>query len=401
MPSEPAARLPLAGIRVLDFGHTVMGPTCGLILADLGADVIKIEPAPRGDPTRTLKGFGTGYFGFFNRNKRSIALDLKTAEGQEIAHRLVRSADVLVENFAPGTMDRLGLSAETVAELNPRLVNASLKGFLKGPYDNRLALDEVVQMMAGLAYMTGPPGQPLRAGTSVVDITGGMFAVIGILAALMQRGETGKGAAVGSALFESCVFLVGQHLAYASQIDEPVPPMPARRSSWAVYELFTLKDGEQMFVGITTDAHWKRFCAALQRDDLGNDPELATNNQRVAARGRLIPIVQEVFRNLDSAGAIALCEAARIPFAPIAEPADLFDDPHLEATGGLLPTTMPNGTKTRLPRLPFQIAGHDLGIRSDPPAMGADTDALLAELGYDDTAIGALRQSGVIVTPTD
>ncbi|WP_226575971.1 CaiB/BaiF CoA transferase family protein [Acuticoccus sediminis] len=399
MAHENGAGLPLSGIRVLDFGHTVMGPTAGLILADLGADVIKIEPAPKGDPTRTLKGFGTGYFGFFNRNKRSIAVDLKSVEGQAIAHALVKSADVLVENFAPGTMDRLGLSQETVAGINPRLIYASLKGFLAGPYDKRLALDEVVQMMAGLAYMTGPPGQPLRAGASVVDVTGGMFAVIGILAALRRRDETGEASGVSSALFESCVFLVGQHLAYASQIDEPVPPMPARRSSWAVYDLFILGDGEQLFVGITTDAHWRRFCETVGRADLAADAELATNNQRVAARPRLMPLVAEIFAGLDTAEAIALCETARIPFAPIAEPADLFDDPHLEATGGLLPTTMPNGTKTKLPRLPVRIEGADLTIRADPPALGADTDAILADLGYDAPAIAALRRDGVIVDP--
>ncbi|WP_420392491.1 CaiB/BaiF CoA transferase family protein [Acuticoccus sp.] len=389
--------LPLEGVRVLDFGHTVMGPSAGLILADLGADVVKIEPAPDGEPTRRLTGFGSGYFGFLNRNKRSVAIDLKSAEGQAVAHRLVAGADVLLENFAPGTMDRLGLSRMRVAELNPRLVYTSLKGFLPGPYERRLALDEVVQMMAGLAYMTGPPGRPLRAGASVVDITGGMFAVIGILCALRTRDAGGQAASVDTALFETCVFLMGQHLAYASQTDEKVPPMPARRSAWAIYELFALADGGQLFVGITTDAHWRRFCAALGRDDLAADPSLATNNQRVEARARLVPIVADVFGALCAAEAIALCEAARIPFAPIATPEDLFEDAHLAATGGLMLTVMPDGTRTRLPRLPLAIAGVDLTLRSDPPALGADTAAVLVDAGLSADEVADLAARRVVV----
>ncbi|MEM8662781.1 MAG: CaiB/BaiF CoA-transferase family protein [Pseudomonadota bacterium] len=387
---------PLAGVRVLDFGHTVMGPTAGLILADLGADVIKVEPVGRGDPTRGLKGFGTGYFGFFNRNKRSIALDLKQPEGQAVALRLLAGADVLIENFAPGTMDRLGLGESVVRAANPALVYASLKGFLAGPYETRLALDEVVQMMAGLAYMTGPPGQPLRAGASVVDITGGLFAVVGILAALRVRDAGGAAAGVSSALFEACVFLMGQHLAYASQIDEAVPPMPARRSSWAIYDVFRLSGGEAMFVGITTDAHWQRFCAAVGRADLAADATLLTNNQRVAARDRLMPLVAGIFETLDGDAAAALCERARIPFAPIARPEDLFEDPHLAATGGLLETTMPNGTRTKLPRLPLTLDGAGFDLRHQPPLLGSATEAVLREAGYEAAQIDALVAAGVI-----
>ncbi|MFC2967039.1 CaiB/BaiF CoA transferase family protein [Acidimangrovimonas pyrenivorans] len=368
---------PLDGLTVLDFGHTVMGPCAGMILADLGAEVIKVEPAPEGEPTRRLKGFGTGYFGYFNRNKRSVALDLKTPEGLAAAEALVARADVLIENFAPGTMDRLGLGAGRAKEINPQLVYASLKGFMPGPYENRLALDEVVQMMTGLAYMTGPTGQPLRAGSSVIDIVGGMFAVIGILVALRDRDGSGRGRHVQSALFESSVFLMGQHLCYAAQSDRPLPPMPERVSAWAVYETFTLKDGRPFFLGITTDSHWRRFCEALGRDDLLADPGLATNNDRIAARPRLIPLVQEIFARLGLDEAVVLCEAARLPFAPVARPEDLFDDPHLQATGGLLPTTLPNGTRTRLPRLPLTLDGEGFDRLEDPPAAGADTAAIL------------------------
>ncbi|MBN8915470.1 MAG: CoA transferase [Rhizobiales bacterium] len=392
--------LPLAGIRVLDFGHTVMGPSCAMILADLGADVLKIEPAPGGDPTRQLQGFGMGYFGYFNRNKRSLAVDLKSDAGREIARRLIKGADVLVENFAPGTMGRLGLDAETATTLNPRLVYASLKGFLDGPYAHRLALDEVVQMMSGLAYMTGPSGRPLRAGTSVVDIAGGMFAVIAILAALREREATGEGQVVEAALFETTVFLMGQHLAYAAQTNEPIPPMPERVSAWAVYEPFTLRDGRQIFVGITTDGHWQRFCALVGWQDMLADASLATNNGRVAARGRILPCFACLFGSLTQDEAVALCEKARIPFAPIARPEDLFHDPHLAATGGLMPTRLPNGVETRLPRLPIHMGEADLSLRRDPPDVGADTADVLEALGYAPDTIAALAREGVVAMGT-
>ena len=391
-----SAAMPLAGIKVLDFGHTVMGPSCSLILADLGADVLRIEPSPEGDPTRRLKGFGTGYFGYFNRNKRSLAVDLKSAEGLDIIRRLIGEADVLVENFGPGTMERLGLDYAAAAALNPRLIYASLKGFLPGPYENRLALDEVVQMMSGLAYMTGPSGRPLRAGTSVIDITGGMFAVIGIQAALRVREATQQGQLVESALYETAVFLMGQHLCYAAQSDAPVPPMPERVSAWAVYEIFTVRDGRQIFVGITTDAHWRRFCAATGRDDLAADPSLAANGDRITARPRLLPILKALFAPMTVEEVSALCEQARIPFAAISRPEDLFSDPHLNATGFLLPTELPSGITTSLPRLPIRIGGETSTLRSHPPAIGQHSRATLAELGLDAATIQRLVERGIV-----
>jgi len=387
---------PLSGLKVLDFGHTVMGPSCGLILADLGADVIRVEPAS-GDPTRRLKGFGTGYFGFFNRNKRSIAIDLKSEAGRVVGHELVRQADILIENFAPGAMTRLGLDYATAAALNPRLIYASLKGFLKGPYDQRLALDEVVQMMSGLAYMTGPTGRPLRAGSSVVDIAGGMFAAIAILAALRERDRTGKGTLVESALYEAAVFLMGQHLSYSAQTEGKIPPMPERVSAWAVYDLFEVAGGRQVFIGITSDAHWQRFCEVTGRADLGGDAGLATNNQRIEARGRLMPVLRAMFAEITLEEAITLAETARIPFSPIAEPEDLFDDPHLAATGGLLETRLPNGVDTRLPRLPIRIGDAGFDLTRDPPATGADSGGVLREAGFDEQRIAALLADGVIV----
>lgn len=386
---------PLADVRVLDFGHTVMGPTAGLILADLGADVIRVEPAG-GDPTRKLMGFGAGYFGMYNRNKRSFAVDLKSEEGKALALQLVDSADVLVENFGPGTIDRLGFGYEALSARNPRLIFASLKGFMAGPYEQRLALDEVVQMMTGLAYMTGPSGRPLRAGTSLVDITGGMFAVIGILTALREREKTGRGTRVDAALYETAVFMMGQHLCVGARTGQPVPPMPERVSAWAIYEPFATADDRQIFVGLTSDQHWQRFCAEAGRADLANDATLATNNQRIVARPRLVPILAGLFAGLTAAEAEDLCARAKIPHAPVARPEDLLADQHLEATQGLLDTHLPDGVTARLPRLPLAMGELDTDKRLDPPALGNATASILAAWGYDTDAIADLVRRGVV-----
>jgi crotonobetainyl-CoA:carnitine CoA-transferase CaiB-like acyl-CoA transferase len=390
--------LPLSGIRVVEFAHMVMGPTCGLVLADLGAEVIKIEPVPAGDNTRRLTGSGAGFFAMFNRNKRSLALDLKSAKGREIILRLIGTADVVTENFRPGAMAGLGLDYGNLRKLNPRLIYASHKGFLAGPYEQRTALDEVAQMMGGLAYMTGLPGRPLRAGSSVIDIMGGMFGALGVMAALVQRQRTGQGQEVTSSLFESVVLLMGQHMAYLATTGKPLPPMSIRVAAWAVYDIFETADGQQIFIGVVSDTQWKQFCEAFGRPDLLADAALATNVQRVHARDRLIPIVAEVFKKFAKAELMAKCEATGLPFAPITKPEDLFDDPHLNASGGLLDITLPNGTPTKLPALPLEMAGRRLGVRRDLPRIGADARELLGDLGYAATDIERFITDGIVVT---
>ncbi|QUT08120.1 CoA transferase [Sphingobium phenoxybenzoativorans] len=376
--------LPLAGIRVVEFSHMVMGPSVGVILADLGADVVKVEPEG-GDKTRSLLGSGAGYFPMFNRNKRSICLDLKSESGLETARRLALRSDILIENFRPGTLAKLGLDYASLSADNPGLIYCSAKGFLNGPYEHRTALDEVTQMMGGLAYMTGPPGRPLRAGSSVVDITGGMFGVIGVLAALERRHRTGKGGEVKCALYETTAFLVGQHMAQKAVTGQAAQPMPVRISAWAIYDVFeTLRDGEQLFVGVVSDGQWRQFCDAFALKDLGGNPDYALNNQRVLARDVILPQVRALFRAMPRETLIAKLDRLGLPFAPIARPDELFDDPHLTASGGLMDVTLPGGEATRLPGLPIELDGQRMGLRHDIPLAGQHADAILHEIDHSD-----------------
>lgn len=387
--------LPLAGLRVVEFTHMVMGPTCGMVMADMGAEVIKVEPI-EGDRTRHLLGSGAGFFPMFNRNKKSIKINLQSPQGAEMARRLCATADVVAENFKPGSMAKYGLDYASLSVINPKLIYASLKGFLPGPYDHRTALDEVVQMMGGLAYMTGRPGDPLRAGTSVNDIMGGMFGAIGILGALIQRGITGRGQEIQSALFENNVFLVGQHMMQYAITGKAAEPMPNRISAWAVYDVFTVKNSEQIFLAAVSDPQWLTFCDALGFADLRADPRYHDNNARVSMRDVLIPELRKRLALLTATELTAIFERAGLPFAPIVKPEELFDDPHLQATGGLAEVRLTDGPRTgqtaRAALLPFTMDGQRLGVRSPPPSQGEHTDEILQALGMSETDIAKMRE---------
>ena len=398
-PHAEPRRLPLQGLRVVEFTHMVMGPTCGMVLADMGAEVIKVEPI-EGDRTRHLLGAGAGFFPMFNRNKQSIALDLRQPEGARIAQQLCASADVVAENFKPGTMVKYGLDFASLAAADPRLIYVSLKGFLPGPYENRTALDEVVQMMGGLAYMTGRPGDPLRAGTSVNDIMGGMFGAIGVLGALIERGITGLGQEVQSGLFENNVFLVGQHMLQYAITGAAAQPMPNRISPWAVYDVFTVKGGEQIFLSAVSDPQWDTLCRTMAWPDLAADPRLATNTSRVQHREVMLPLLRERFAPFTAAELAQRFEAAGLPYAPIRKPEELYGDPHLIATGGLADITLTDGARAGQTAgaalLPFTLGGERLGVRQHPPHMGEHTDALLASLGWGAAEIARLRHAKLV-----
>jgi crotonobetainyl-CoA:carnitine CoA-transferase CaiB-like acyl-CoA transferase len=403
--------LPLKRLKVLEFTHAVMGPTTGLLLADMGAEVIHIEPL-EGDATRRLKGFGTGYFPFYSRNKKSLAIDIKTKEGKQIIYKMLKKADILVENFGPGTMERLGFGYDEVKKRNKKLIYCSLKGFLSGPYENRHAMDEVVQMMGGLAYMTGRPGDPLRAGTSIVDITGGMFGYIGILQALYERTFTKQGKFVKAALFETTAFLMGQHMAYAALSTEPVPPMPARVSAWSIYKTFDTNDGEKVFIGIISEKHWERFCETFQFNDFSTDNRLKTNNLRIAERDWFLPELDNRMTHFSKKQIIELCGAADIPFAPIARPEDLFDDPQLNEGGSLLPTILPNGVETKLPKFPLEYgekgenmehpnrSGTEGGTLGNAacfiPKIGEHTVEILRDTGFSEKQIQQFLEKNIV-----
>jgi len=388
--------LPFEGLRVVEFTHMVMGPTCGMVLADLGAEVIKVEP-PSGDNTRRLLGAGAGFYPLFNRNKKSLVLDLQSPEGKEAVLKLIATADVVSENFKPETMKKLGLDYASLKTLNPRLIHVSHKGFLPGPYDHRTALDEVVQMMGGLAYMTGRPGDPLRAGSSVNDIMGGLFGAIGVMAALRAREQTGVGSEVQSALFENNIFLVAQHMMQFAVTGQPAAPMPERISPWGIYDVFRVKDGEQIFLAVVSDTQWAIFCDAMALTDLQADERLRTNNGRVRARGWLIPQLRERLAEHRAAGLAAVFERHGLPFAPITQPHELLDDPHLLATGGLAPITLTDGERAgqtaQTVLLPLALDGERLGVRLGPPRLGEHSAELLAELGYSTEEAARLSQT--------
>jgi crotonobetainyl-CoA:carnitine CoA-transferase CaiB-like acyl-CoA transferase len=391
----------LSDLRVIELGHIVSGPSVGLILADLGADVIKMERPEGGDQSRARAD--ESLFLTFNRNKRSMVLDLKSSRGKEIFGTLLKTADIVVDNYAPGVMEKLGLGYDTLSGINPGILYCSIKGFLPGPYGDRPLLDEPAQMMGGLAYMTGPPGQPLRAGASIIDISAALFGIVGLLAALHQRKETGRGRRVQVGLFETTVFFVAQHMAMAGVTGQCPPPVPERLKGkgvgWAIYRIFITQDQRQVFIGITGDAHWERFCREFQVEDLWEDLSLRTNLGRVQKHGLVNERVQKIVSEIPLGPLTARLEKSQIPHSVINTPMDLFQDPHLRARNHFLSVTGPGGATTELPGLPLVFDSDQAGVRRQPPKLGQHTEEIMRELGYSPEQIAILKETGVLRSP--
>lgn len=384
---------PLRGIRVVEMTHMVMGPSCGMFLAMLGAEVVKIEP-PEGDKTRNLSGMGRGFFPTFNRSKKSITLDLKAAAGRAALDALLATADVFVENFRDESLERMGLSAAGLQQKFPTLIIASCKGFLKGPYENRTAMDEVVQMMTGLAHMTGPTGRPLRVGSSANDIMAGLFGAFSVLAALMDRQQSGDGHAIRIGLFENCLLLVAQHMVQFDIEGTEAPPMPEREFSWPVYDIFDTRDGTQLFVGAVTEGQWKSLCTILGLDGLLADPALQTRPDQIAARDRTLPIFAEAISKRSVEELVAAFEPKGIPFSPISRPVQMYDDPHVNRPGGLFTSRLPEDGSFRAPGLPFEVDGAPVvPATMDLPGVGDATNDILGRLGFSGEEIAAARGS--------
>src|SRR5579864_5670481 len=372
--------LPLDGVRVIEMTHMVMGPTCGMILAQLGAEVIKVEP-PAGDKTRVLGGMGTSFFPLFNRGKRSVVLDFEQTEDRETMHRLLATADVFLENFRDGQLESQGLGSDELRRRHPHLIVCGHKGFLSGPYEHRPALDEVVQMMSGLAAMTGTKEKPQRVGSSANDIMGGMFGVLSILAALYQkRGGAASGADIRIGLFENCLFMVAQHMVEYEMTGNRPRAMPEREHAWPVYDIFEAAGGNRIFIGVVTEGHWQSFCRELGLQEFLDDPALRTTTDRIFARARIIPRVAEEIRRRDIAELSQRLDALNICFSPINRPEDLFEDPHVLRPGGLVNNVTADGAPFRVPALPVEWNGANLGEGLKVPALGADTAAVRAEL---------------------
>jgi crotonobetainyl-CoA:carnitine CoA-transferase CaiB-like acyl-CoA transferase len=380
--------LPLAGVRVVEMTHMVMGPTCGMILAQLGAEVIKVEP-PAGDKTRSLGGMGVSFFPLFNRGKRSVVLDFIKPEDREMMHRLLSNADVFVENFRDGQLEKQGLGADELRRRHPHLIVCGHKGFLTGPYEHRPALDDVVQMMSGLAAMTGTSQKPQRVGSSANDIMGGMFGAISILAALYQKRAGTGGADIRIGLFENCLFLVAQHMVEYEMTGNKPRSMPEREHAWPIYDIFEAADGQRIFIGVVTEGHWQSFCREFGLTEFLEDSSLRTTTDRILARSRIIPRTAEIIKQWNVADLSATLDRLNICFAPINRPEDLFEDPHVLRPGGLVNNTNADGEPFRVPALPIEWNGANIGEGLKVPALGADTGAVRAELGQQDFSSNA------------
>lgn len=394
--------LPLKGVRVLELSHIVAGPSGGMMLGDLGADVIKIEHPSTGDTARSQANQGNTFY-TYNRNKQFLALDLRQAKGKAIFEKLVKQSDIVLDNFAPGAMKRLGLDYSWGSKVNPRIIYCSVKGFLPGPYGDRPFLDELAQMAGGIAYLTGFEGKPMRAGASITDIGAATYGVMGILAALYRREQTGVGDCIEAGLYETVVFWISQYITGAQLSGKNPPPRGEQTSGmgkamgWGVYQLFPTKDGTQVFIAVTGNRHWTGLCDALGFDDWKNAPEFNNNRKRTAEKWRIAERITEAVKQLTYEDITARLYKALVPYSPVGTPLSILGDKHMGEADRWMQLKV--GDKAfKVPKMPFSMSGtQDFEAQKQPAFLGEHTDAILASLGYTQSDIDALKAEKVVL----
>lgn len=395
----PDQQPPISDITVVELGHIVAGPFCGMILADLGADVIKVERPATGDMLRDSSELGNSTFDYLNRNKSSVTIDLKSEEGSAVFKRLIDEADVVVENFGPQATDRLGIGYDDLSKDREGLIYCSIKGFTPGPYEEYPALDPIAESLSGLMSVTGREDMPpVRSGTSIADMAAAMYAVIAILGALRHREQTGEGAHLYSGLFESTVSLMGYWLAYTETYGKVPKPLGASHMNWSPYEVFRGIDGTWVFIGPAGQAQWERMCHSLSLDDLLEDPRFETLADRRQHNEELIDILRDRLSGYSSTEIVERLREVDVPVAPVNDIDDVLQDPHLDEIGMLqkIATTEGDGDEIRVPRYPIFSDGHEHAPLRSPPALGEQTEAILSELGFADDEIESLRTADVI-----
>lgn len=390
----------LDGIRVIDLSRILSGPYCTMILADMGADVIKIEP-PQGDDTRAwgppFIDDQSSYFLSVNRNKKSIVINLKTPEGKSILLDLIKTADIVVENFRPGTLKKLGLDYEVLSQVNKRIILASISGFGQtGPYAMRPGYDVIAQGMGGLMSVTGEPGRaPVKAGFSVADVGSGMWATIGILLALQSRHQTGVGQWVDASLMETLIswqtYLAGNY--FATGVNPK--PLGGAHPNICPYQVFPAEDG-YFNLAVGNDTLWKKFCEVLELTHLTDDPRYSTNPKRVENRDILVPLLEDLFKTKPFKHWVERLEAAGVPAGPVYELSDLFEDPHVIAREMVVPMQHPSIGEIKQVGIPIKLSETPGELLTPPPLLGQHTNEILKELGFDDHNLLDLRTKGVI-----